>query len=151
MKYQGRRSLGENRILFRVISAIWSEVALMRRALALGVSRFLAGQEFLSCHFLQPGRLRNFWWGAWDGLGDGRQEILFLHPALCRPRRTFRMGIKDTLLEPRVIWVPAGRLEGHQEQGEGCKMLRIREHGQRLQRVGTSGWVRNRKTGDAGL
>lgn len=61
------------------------------------------------------------------------------------------MGSKDTLLEPCVIWVPAGCLEGHQEQGQGCKMLRIQEHGQRLQRVGTSGWVRNRKTGDAGL
>lgn len=124
---------------------------LRRRALALGTRRFLPQQEFLSYNFLQPGRVRNFWWGAWNGLGDGRQEILFLPPVLCRPRRMFRMGSKDTLLEPCVIWVPAGCLEGHQEQGEGCKMLRIQEHGQRLQRVGTSGWVRNRKTGDAGL
>lgn len=127
------------------------KLRLMRRASVLGASRFLPQQEFLSCHFLQPGRVRNFWWGARHGLSDGWQEILFLPPAVCRPRRMFRMGSKDMLPEPRVFWVPAGWLGEHREQGVGCEMLRIQEHGQRLQRVGTSGWVRNRKTGDAGL
>lgn len=151
MKYQGRGSLGENWFLFRVVSAIQPEVAFEEKGFSARHEMLFAPAGISFLNFLQPGRVRNFWWGAWNGLGDGRQEILFLPPVLCRPRRMFRMGSKDTLLEPCVIWVPAGCLEGHQEQGEGCKMLRIQEHGQRLQRVGTSGWVRNRKTGDAGL
>lgn len=52
------------------------------------------------------------------------------------------MGSKDTLLD----WCDPGLTRA---AGRPLREGRIWEHGQR--RGGNSGWVRNRKTGDAGL
>lgn len=72
----------------------------MRKALVLHASCYLQQQGFLSCCFLQLGKVRNFWWGTWGDLRAGWQDILFLSIAACRARTMIRIASKATLLEP---------------------------------------------------
>lgn len=106
---RGRGALGKTGFCFESSQLLGLKLHFMRKAFVLRVSCFffvwLVGffpqqQEFLSCCFRQPGKARNCWWGARDDLRAGWQDILFLPPAVCRARRMFWMGSKDTLLDP---------------------------------------------------